>query len=457
MSFFLSHEQYGYGTIFGMHTATARRSVIGLFFVNILVVCALWWLHSGELFLQGTSLGYTLSLGRLTGLLAQLALLVEIVLVARIHWIEEWYGNDKMVALHRWLGSSIMVFFMAHVILITVAYGIRSGTPFMAQLFAIVDMWADLRNATIGTLLFCVVGVTSVKIIRARMQYESWYLIHLLTYVSFFLVFGHQIQDGDVARGGALYYWLVLNGAVGLLFLGYRWMLPMINSRCHQFTIEKVVQEHPLIVSIYITGRHMHEFLFDGGQYATVRFRAPWFFYPHPFSFSTAYDGKSLRFTIKNLGSWTAAMGQLPPGTKVTLGGPYGRFTQKASTRNKFLLIAGGIGISPIVSLAQELARTYQRPGDVVALYSARTKAELALRADLVAATPRTVCFTSEPTDAIAVQSVIDKAAIERYVPDVLEREIYICGPLPMMQAVALMLQQCGVPKQHIHYEQFAY
>jgi predicted ferric reductase len=327
----------------------------------------------------------------------------------------------------------------------------------MAQLFSMIDTWSDVRNAAIAVLLFSVVGLSSMKVIRSRVQYETWYGIHFLTYLGVILAFSHQIQDGDMAQGTALYYWLVLNAGAGLLFLGYRWVLPSLNSRYHHFVVEKVVQEHPLIFSIYITGKHMDQFTFDGGQYATVLFHLPWFFYSHPFSISQAYNGHNVRFTIKNLGSWTAAMGQVQPGTRVSLGGPYGRFTREASSRNKFLLIAGGIGISPIVSLAQDLARTYTQKDDVVAMYSARTKAELALRDELVAAVGKCTCFTSEPTDAVAIKGVIDADAFRTHVPDVAARDVYICGPLPMMQALTQTLLDLGVPKHQIHFEKFAY
>jgi predicted ferric reductase len=440
-----------------MPTLIARLFVLVLLVSNIVVTCALWWMVSGGLFMQGTTLGYSISLGRLTGLLAQVVLLLQIVLVARIHWIEEWFGNDKMVTLHRYIGFGILVLFFAHVWFVTIAYSIKQNTTFYAQLITFVDDWDDVRLAAMGVLVFCIVGLTSVKVIRSKMQYETWYLLHLLTYAAFFLVFTHQIETGDVAVGYPLYYWLVLNGAVGLLFVGYRWIMPFLNSRYHRFVVEKVVQEHPLIFSIYLTGRHMEEFVFEGGQYATLRFHARWFFYPHPFSFSQKQNGTQLRFTIKNLGTWTAAMGKIAPGTRVTVGGPYGRFTRNAAKKRKFLLIAGGIGISPIVALAQELTEQYAYPDDVIALYSARTKAELALRDDLLKATRRTFCFTSEPSDQVAIQGVIDEAVFNQYVPDISERDIYICGPLPMMLALRALLIKMGVPKHQIHYEKFAY
>ncbi len=450
-----------------MDTRTARMLITSFFILNLLAILGIWVTQSGHLLTDTRPGSAWISLGRLTGLLAQAALLVQILLIARIRFIEQYFGHDKMNKVHRDLGFWLLAFFVSHPVFLLLGYAARTEQGYAAQFLSFISDWHDVGNAVLGVLLMVIVALSSVKLFRARVRYETWYGIHFLTYIGIFMAFGHQTSSGDVSAGLPLTYWLLLNGAIGGLFLLYRWARPIYLSWKHQFRIEKLVQEAPGVTSIHITGNDMGSFHFEAGQYAHIRFYdknpRPWrerlaLMFPHPFSFSQAYNGTSLRFSIKGLGDFSQLIPTLSPGTRITIAGPLGRFTKRAAQTDKFLLIAGGIGITPIRALAEQL---HAEKKDVVMLYSARTKADLALVNEIKAFTSvKLICCCSDATPEEApmiINGMLDAARLIALVPDLLDRDAYVCGPPPMMDGMITALKGHGVAKERIHFEKFAY
>ncbi|MFZ2593600.1 MAG: ferredoxin reductase family protein [Minisyncoccia bacterium] len=439
-----------------MNEQLARIGIYAFFIGNVCTIIFLWWSGSSSLFLADTP-GALVSLGRLTGLMAQACLLLQIILIARVKFIERFFGNDKMNTVHRWLGFSLLGFFLAHPFFLVLGYAYKNEATLAHQFVEFLTDWHDVANALLAVIIFIIVGISSLKIIRSRVRYETWYLTHFLTYLAIFLAFDHQTKFGTVSDGAPLYYWLTLNFGIGGLFLLYRWIRPLYRGWYHKFSISKIVKENDTITSVHITGNDLASFTFEAGQYATLRFHQKGFFFPHPFSFSKAYDGTELRFSIKNLGDFTSKIPTLAVGTRVTLGGPLGKFTRASRKKNKILLIAGGVGITPIRALAEDCSKNGD---DVVVLYSARTKADLALSAEMRAMPLRLVCFCSDATPedgAGFVNGFLDGNAIEKAVPDFLERDAFVCGPGPMMEAMITALKDRGVHKENIHFERFAY
>ena len=137
-----------------------------------------------------------------------------------------------------------------------------------------------------------------------------------------------------------------------------------------------MVEEGPGVVSLRIAGRRLDRLGAEPGQFFLWRFldrRRIWS--AHPFSLSAAPDGQSLRITVKALGDHTARLGGVRPGTRVLAEGPFGVFTESARRRReKVLLIAGGIGITPIRSMVERMR------GDVVVLYRALADGDLVFK-----------------------------------------------------------------------------
>lgn len=444
-----------------MSDSTARVFIPAFLVIHLVLVVSLWTLHSGALLMYGEYSQQFISLALLSGLLLQCALLIQVVLVARIDFIERYFGHDKMNKVHRTLGYCLLASIVIHPLFLYLGYAHEGGY------LHFVTAWPHYGYALVSIALIIVIGVSSLRVIRSRLPYEAWYCIHLLTYPAIALFSVHQMSNPVVSGGIAMVYWLLLNGSVASLFLLYRWVYPLYLSSKHQFVVERLVQEAPGVTSLYVSGKHLETFSYKPGQYLYIRFHdsvhRPWaqkfaLIFPHPFSVSKAYDGKSIRFSIKSLGDFTQIVPTLTIGSAVTVTAPLGRFTQDVAVTDMFLLIAGGIGITPLRALAESL-NTQNK--DTVLLYSARTKADLALVNELKAFEHvRLVCLVSDaaPSDApLMLSGMLNTERLKELVPDLLDRDAYVCGPPAMMESIVLSLREHGVSSAQIHFEKFAY
>jgi ferredoxin-NADP reductase len=157
--------------------------------------------------------------------------------------------------------------------------------------------------------------------------------------------------------------------------------------------------------------------------------------------------------SVKAVGDYTARIRHLTPGTFVLLEGPLGAFTADDAADDKYLMVAGGIGITPIRALVESLAPAGL---DIVLLYAARTADDLVFASELRALTPRCHFILSKGEPGRGYErGRVDRTILERLVPDVQQREAFICGPPPMMEGVIGALRGLGVVRSRIHYERF--
>ena len=177
---------------------------------------------------------------------------------------------------------------------------------------------------------------------------------------------------------------------------------PIVRCARHRFRIDRIVTESGDVTSVYLTGRQLDRFMFRPGQYANVVFLSKGCWSPHPFSFSAAPNGQFLRVSIKAAGDFTDRIRELTPGTLTLLEGPLGAFTA-AEPRDKYLMVAGGIGITPIRALIESLAEAGR---DIVLVYAVRTANDLVFASELRALTRTAISFClTQPTRAGAHES----------------------------------------------------
>jgi len=282
------------------------------------------------------------------------------------------------------------------------------------------------------------------------MKYENWYFIHLMVYVAILVSFGHQLElGGDFSSFLFRAFWLGLGLAVLCLFVWYRFIVLLIKNYRHQFVVNRVVNENSDSYSIYISGSDIEKYRFQPGQFAGFRFLATGlFFQAHPFSFSSVPGQTQLRITIKNLGDYTKELvAQLKPGVRVIIDGPHGQFVITEPVK-KAVLIAGGIGITPIISL---LASLKNRPIEKHCFYSAKNQTEFIFTAELNQLEPSLHYHESDTTGHLTLEH------IKSVVSNLSEYHYYICGPQPMLKVFRSALLAAGVSKGQIHYELFSY
>ncbi|MBN2145317.1 MAG: hypothetical protein JW774_11910 [Candidatus Aureabacteria bacterium] len=191
-----------------------------------------------------------------------------------------------------------------------------------------------------------------------------------------------------------------------------------------------------------------------------VRFLAHGFrWHAHLFSISCRPDGIQIRLTIKQRGDFTGSIVKLKPDTPVLIDGPHGIFTSRRGFCPKVILIAGGIGITPFRSLAEEFLSVGK---EVVLIYGNLNSAGIALQEELnelaarLVSRFRVIYIMSDESAWLGEKGLINKEKILRLVPDVHQYDVYLFGPPSMMKGLRVALSQMGVPKKQIHYERFA-
>jgi len=176
----------------------------------------------------------------------------------------------------------------------------------------------------------------------------------------------------------------------------------------------------------------------------------------HPFSISAAPNGEYLRFTVKELGQGTRDLRGLGTGTPVMLEGPYGAVHGARRTGRKLLLIAGGIGVAPLRAMVQSFA---YRPGEVEFLYRTRDSGEAALIEELERLAQergfRLHLISGRRADGTRRPDPLRPEAIRQLVPDVADRDVFLCGPDGLMERARRALLTLGIAPERIHLEVF--
>ncbi|MFG2518560.1 ferric reductase-like transmembrane domain-containing protein [Streptomyces sp. NPDC048527] len=390
----------------------------------------------------------------LTGLLAGYGILVMLFLMARIPAVEHGVGADRLARRHAAGGRHVLILCAAHLVLAVCGYATHAGTDLVAT---VVDLlgYPAVAAAVAGTGLLVAVGVSSACAVRRRVTYETWRGLHLLTYLGAALGFVHQLAGPDVASGVVTrWLWALLHATVAVLLVWYRLVVPVHQALRHSLRVVAVQGEGPGVFSVVMQGIGLDGLRAEPGQFFRWRFlRAGLWHTSLPFSLSAPVRGDELRITVKALGRHTRRVRRLTPGTRVLATGPFGALTAHRRTRRKVLLLAGGVGITPLRALFETLPGA---PGDLTLLYRASTAEQLVLSGELEAiarSRQAALHYLLGPSDASF--DPLAPQALRNLVPELAEHDVYVCGPPGMTAAATAALVRAGVPEGHIHAECF--
>jgi predicted ferric reductase len=414
------------------------------------------WVDGGNLHPRSTGDLLT-GIGRLTGLQGAYLALLQVVLIARIPALERVVGFDRLTVWHRWNGHACIDLIVAHVFFTIWGYALYDKTNLLKETSKLLGngQYAGMITATVGTGVLLAVVASSVVIVRRRLRYEWWYAIHLMAYAGIALSWFHEIPTGnDLAfNHAAADYWRALYVVTLVAIVLWRVLVPLADALHYRLRVTEVIHEGPGVVSLRITGRNLGRLRAHAGQFFLWRFlaRRAWGT-AHPFSLSAAPDGESLRITVKGLGDHTDRIAEIAPGTRVLAEGPFGTFTEARRHKPKAVLIAGGIGITPIRALIETMH------GDVVVLYRVVKDEDVIFRAELdtlSAANGLVVHYVigdhnGDGRDLLSPEHLLE------LVPDLTDRDVFLCGPPAMAAAIRTNVRAARVPKRQVHAERFA-
>ncbi|GAQ64446.1 flavohemoprotein [Streptomyces scabiei] len=426
------------------------------FWAGAAAVVWLWWDNTASIADQGSKM---VNAGRITGLLAGYLMALVVLQMARVPALERRVGSDRVARWHAMTGRYTLCLVVAHVVLTMYGYALQAGlthTAILQQTIDSINQLPDMGKAAIGTGLLVFIGLISIGPVRKRIPYDLWYHTHLLTYAATFLTFWHQITTGNefAATPAAKTGWYALYGTVTALVVWYRIISPVKLNLKHRLRVEAVIEESPGIVSVLMSGRKLHRMGAEAGQFFRWRFLAPGMrFSSHPYSLSAAPRPNMLRITVKAIGDHSSALRELEPGVRVWAEGPYGALTAGKRSRGKVLLVAGGVGITPMRALFETLPGA---AGDLTLLYRANSTQDLALWDELAQiAEERGARLMYAVNSPEGERPDISPDSLRRKIPDIETHDVFLCGPPGFAQGVYEALRGAGVPTRRIHHESF--
>ncbi|MEV0175778.1 ferredoxin reductase family protein [Streptomyces sp. NPDC050803] len=402
----------------------------------------------------GSGKNGVLTTAKFFGLHAALLMLFQLLLVARLPWLDRRTGMDRLTVWHRWVGFTLLWTVLTHATLVVLGYATLDDTSMGKTFVALSGVPASLLGM-LAAAVIVVIGAISTRPLRRRLRYEVWHGLHLMLYVALGLSFVHQLQETTTFTSSAFataYWWILWLFAFGALLTG-RLAVPLWRNAYHQFRVAAVVPESDNVVSVYVTGRHLDKLPARAGQFCIWRFPGHnhWWL-ANPFSLSAAPGGQGLRLTAKAAGATSAGLRNVPVGSRAFVEGPYGAFTSLHRSRPGTLLIAGGVGITPVRAMLEE-----ETTGDVVVLYRVRSESDAVLLNEvrhLVALRGgRLHLLTGRTNECSTPPFAPDN--LHQLVPDLTERDVYVCGPPAMTRAALSALRHLRVPARQIHTENF--
>ncbi|WP_328477234.1 ferredoxin reductase family protein [Actinoplanes sp. NBC_00393] len=394
------------------------------------------------------------SIGRMLGLYLAFAMIVQLLLIARLPVLDRGFGMDRLTGWHRWVGFTVFWLAILHPSFVITGFALHDKASVFRTALSLSKQLPVLLGLIAVALIVLVVAL-SVRIARRRLSYETWHAVHLLLYVVVVLGLIHQLYEGTaftINLATKIYWWGLWAFAVGALLTG-RVIVPLIRNARHRLRVAAVVPESADVVSVHVTGRDLDRLPARAGQFFLWRFPGHnrWW-QVNPFSLSAAPNGRSLRLTAKGIGTTSAGLRDLPIGSRVFAEGPYGAFTLARRTREATLLIAGGIGVTPIRSLLEDP----EIGSDVVVLYRVRSSADAVLLGELRnLANVRGARLHVMTGKTGPGNQPFRPENLQSLVPDITDRDVYVCGPAVLTDTVLKSLRDLNVPSRQIHFEAF--
>lgn len=386
---------------------------------------------------------------------------LQFALVARFEAVAAPFGEDAVIGLHRQMGFVAFAMILAHPVLL-----VWTDTPMGELINPVTAPWRA-RFAVAAVVCLIALVVTSVWRRRLRIRYEVWQVAHgALSVAVVALALAHiQLVGYYVNATWKQIVWIAMSAAfVGLL--GWVRLVRPIIRLGRPWEVTEVRAERGDAWTLRLRPLGHEGIRFQPGQFGWIIIgRSPFATTQHPFSFSSSAEELDgiVEMTIKSAGDFSSTVGEVEPGTRAWVDGPHGVFTPDRNEGPGFVLIGGGVGITPLMSILRTMAdRDDRRP---VLLIDANPTLddvtfhdeleELGGRLDL-----RVVHVLEEPPDGWQGESgFVDADVLHRHLPARrAHHQYFVCGPPPMLDAVeSALIEELGIPIDHVHTERFEF
>jgi predicted ferric reductase len=399
------------------------------------------------------------------GMLAFAILLAEFLLSGRFRTISHGVGMDVTMRWHQVLARVALALAVLHPFLYQAPFNPALPWDSTRQL-TLSDNDAALASGVAGWVLLIVLTVLAIGRTALPYRYETWRLMHGIGALTVaLLVLHHTLGAGRYSADPVIAWIWGGYAAVAIFSLVHVYLLKPLYHLRHPWRVTSVRRIALRTWELTLSPRGHPGLTYRAGEFAWIKVdRSAFSLAENPFSIASApAGGTDLQFVIKELGDFTGNFGRLSPGMTAFVDGPHGNLTVAGRGEPGIAMVAGGIGIAPMLGILRQL-RLEGDTRPTALLYGNRVPEQIVFPDELDTLTREhgteiTHCL-QEPEPGWHGQSGMMDAALVREMfdrPDRLEWLYVICGPGPMMDTVEATLLDLGIPKERILLERFQY
>ncbi len=432
---------------------------IAIAILTLLPIIRWFQINSLSLHLESSFQVFSM-IGRLSALLGISLYAINFVLSTRLRFLESLFGGlNKVYIAHHVVGGIALVALLVHPLALAFRYIPDKMTKASELIIPSLSGPLDWPLAY-GRVAFVGMVFLLVLTFFVKLPYQLWLFTHRFLGLAFLFGALHALQiDSDVSSDTWLKFYILALSLIGIAAFVYRSLLSRIYARGEEYTIEQISSPAKNVVSINLRPK-TKAISYKPGQFVFAKFMQPGLDKEgsHPFTIASApsTDG-SIQLTIKALGDFTSKLGTLETGTTVELEGAFGRFASIRNKQPRQIWIAGGIGVTPFISMAKAASKKQDKTLEQINMfYVAKSKEELIDEETFIGLANMQNSNFNYHTHLDTDGTRINAEHIKNVVKSLNSTAIFICGPPAMMRDLKKQFIDHGVSKHNIHTEEFS-
>lgn len=397
--------------------------------------------------MQATELFY--DLGRYLGLAAFWGLALLIISGDLARYLDRFFGLDRIIKFQRKFSLFATALAVLHPAMFMLSTGSITG-------FIIPDFSIPPLAAGIVALYIFVAFYVASKLYK-RISNQAWQYLHVVSYLLFFLSLYHALNWGSDSSNPLIKAAFAATASAVIIAIAYRTIHKIRKMREGHFEVRDLVKETGDVFTVAV--KPPEGFCFKAGQFCFLRIDKGRLYARHPFTISSAPHEEMLRFTIKDTGAFTKEAGKLKKGDAISVEGPYGRFYLRDNKKD-LIFIAGGVGITPFLSLLKDVLQNDRRSRNISLIYGSQKAVDIIAKGFLDCLPEQGIKLTyvlsqEERLEEGFAKGRINETIISENVRDIDNTLFYICGPAAMKDALKKILLAMGARKKDIIVEDF--
>lgn len=388
------------------------------------------------------------SIGQILGLVGMSLFSINLILAARFKFLDKYFrGLDKVYINHHKIGAIAFCMLLFHPIFLVVEYitiSLREASLFFVPFVNMPITWGIISLV----LMIIILSIT----FYSKIKYHVWKISHKLMIIVFIFAILHTLFiSSDISRNGLLRYYILSLAFIGLILSVRKAFLDRILVKKFRYKVKNLNHLNENMVEIEMVPVK-NRMVFSPGQFAFFNFISEAVSTEsHPFSISSSSRENSLKIVFKNLGDFTNKLKNLKQDDEVLVDGPYGYFSHEKVKNTNQIWIAGGIGITPFLSMSQALSPDY----NIALFHSVKEEKEAIFSKQLEEFSRGNKNFkynlwVSRDNGYLTAPAIFD------IIDGSKDREIFLCGPAPFMESLKNQFVLLGVNIKKIHYENFS-